>query len=70
MAVTLFAVNNGYLDGVEVTKALSFESALRAFLKGNYAALMDKIEAAKDLDAESEKQLTGAIQEFKKTATY
>jgi F-type H+-transporting ATPase subunit alpha len=70
MAVTLFAVNNGYLDDVEVTKALSFESALRAFLKSNYTALMDKIEAAKDLDADSEKQLTGAIQEFKKTGTY
>jgi F-type H+-transporting ATPase subunit alpha len=70
MGVTLFAVNNGYLDDVDVTKALSFESALRAFLKSNYATLMDKIEAAKDLDADSEKQLTGAIQEFKKTGTY
>ena len=70
MAVTLFAVNNGYYDDVDVTKALSFEAALRTFLKSNYAALMDKIEAAKDLDAESEKQLTAAVQEFKKTATY
>ena len=70
MAVTLFAVNNGYLDDVDVKKALSFESALRAYLKDNNGALMDKIESSKDLDAESEKQLTAAIQAFKKSGAY
>ena len=70
MAVTLFAVNNGYLDDVDVKKALSFESALRAYLKDNNGALMDKLESSKDLDAESEKQLTAAIQAFKKSGAY
>ena len=66
-ALTLFAVNNGYYDGLPVEKALAFESELRAFIKSKYAALMDKIESAKDLDAEGEKQLRSAIDEFRKT---
>jgi F-type H+/Na+-transporting ATPase subunit alpha len=70
MAVVLFAVNNGYLDDVDVTKALAFESALRAFLKDTHGPLMDKIESSKDLDADSEKQLTAAIQAFKKSGAY
>jgi F-type H+-transporting ATPase subunit alpha len=70
MAVTLFAVNSGYLDDVDVKRALSFESALRAYLKDSNGALMDKIESSKDLDADSEKQLTAAIQAFKKSGAY
>src|SRR5207248_8105778 len=53
-AMTLFAVNRGYYDDVPVEKALSFESGLRAFLKSKYAALIDKLESAMDLDAEGE----------------
>ena len=30
MALTLFAVNNGYFDDVEVNKALAFERRMRA----------------------------------------
>jgi F-type H+-transporting ATPase subunit alpha len=70
MAVTLFAVNRGYLDDVDVKKALSFESALRAYLKDNAKALMDKIESTKDLDAEGEKALAEAIEAFKKSGAY
>ena len=33
MALTLFAVNNGYFDDVEVEKALAFEAALRDYVK-------------------------------------
>src|SRR5215813_3228279 len=39
MAVTLFAVNRGYLDDVPVEKALAFEAALRTYLKSKYAEL-------------------------------
>src|SRR5215469_11170197 len=66
-ALTLFAVNNGYYDGLPVEKALAFETELRAFMKRKYASLMDKVESTKDLDAEGEKQLRAAIEEFRKT---
>ena len=70
MAVTLFTVNKGYYDDVPVEKALAFESALRAYLKSKYAALMDSIDKTKDLSADDEKALTAAIEDFKKNGAY
>jgi F-type H+-transporting ATPase subunit alpha len=70
MAVTLFAVNRGYLDDVEVKRALAFEAALISFMKSKYKALMDKIEDTKDLDADAEKQMVAAIEDFKASAAY
>ena len=69
-ALTLFAVNRGYYDDVPVDKALHFESALRAHVKSKYAPLYDKIESTKDLDAEGEKALGAAIEDFKKNGTW
>ena len=69
-AVTLLAVSRSYYDDVPVEKALAFESGLRAFLKSKYAALIDKLESAMDLDAEGEKALAAAIEDFKKNGTW
>ena len=70
MALTLFAVNKGYLDDVEVNKILPFESALLAFMKSKYASIMDTIETSGNLDDATEKALTAAVEEFKKTGVY
>ncbi|MBK9325833.1 MAG: F0F1 ATP synthase subunit alpha [Thiobacillaceae bacterium] len=70
MAVTLFAVNRGYMDDVEVKRALAFEASLQSFLKGKYAAMLDKIQSTGDLDGETEKQLSAAIDDFKSSAAY
>jgi F-type H+-transporting ATPase subunit alpha len=70
MALTLFGVNKGYYDDVPVAKALAFESAFKSFMKNSKAALMNKIETTKALDAESEKELAAAFVDFKKTGTY
>ncbi len=70
MAVTLFAVNRGYLDDVDVKRALAFEAALQSHMKAKYKAVLDRIEETKDLDAETEKQLAAAIEDFKASAAY
>ncbi len=70
MALTLFAVNKGYMDDVEVGKILAFESALMAFMKSKYASIMDNIETSGNLDEATEKALTAAVDEFKKTGVY
>jgi F-type H+/Na+-transporting ATPase subunit alpha len=70
MAVTLFAVNKGYFDDVEVKKALAFESALQGFLKSKHKGLLDAIQDSKDLSTDNEKALSAAIEEFKSTSTY
>ena len=67
MAVSLFAVNNGYLDDVEVTQILPFEKALKEYLKSNNADLIDRIESTKQLSKEDEAALKDAIAAFKKS---
>jgi F-type H+-transporting ATPase subunit alpha len=69
-AVTLFAVNKGYFDDVEVKRALAFEAALRAYVKSKYRELFDRIESSKDLSADDEKALAAAIEDFKKNGAY
>src|ERR1700709_131348 len=44
MAITLFAVNNGYFDDVDVKKALSAEKSLRDYTKSKYAALAGRMD--------------------------
>jgi F-type H+-transporting ATPase subunit alpha len=67
MAVTLFTINKGYFDDIEVKRALAFEAALHQTMRQKYADLMNKIESSKDLDADAEKALDAAVVEFKKT---
>jgi len=70
MAVSLFSVNRGYIDAVEVKKVLAYESALYAFIKSKYPGILDKIASTKDLDAETEKELIAALDDFKITGSY
>ena len=70
MALTLFAVSNGYFDDIEVKKALAAEIAMRNFVKGKYGALVDKIESTKDMSKEDEAALAEAIKDFKKNGSY
>ncbi len=69
MAVTLFAVERGFFDDLEVNKALETEKAMIAYLKSNAAALMERMEKSKDLDADAEKELMAAITDFKGLAS-
>ncbi|HEX9392867.1 MAG TPA: F0F1 ATP synthase subunit alpha [Usitatibacteraceae bacterium] len=70
MALILFAVNNNYMDDVEVGKALKFERALRDFVKSKYASLIDSIDKANNLSEGDEKALHAAVADFKKTGAY
>ncbi len=70
MALILFAVNNNYMDDVEVGKALKFERALRDFVKSKYASLIEAIDKANNLSEADEKALHAAVADFKKTGAY
>ncbi len=66
MAVSLFAVNKGFFDDIDVKQVLAFEAGLHSFMKAKQAALLSKIEETKALDKDGEAALTAAITEFKK----
>src|SRR6186713_3351706 len=67
MAATLFAVNKGYFDDLDVKRVLAFESGLHGWLKDKHAALLTKLENDRAMDKDAEAQLTAAIEAFKKT---
>jgi F-type H+-transporting ATPase subunit alpha len=70
MAVSLFAVNKGYLDDIEVKKLLPFEAALHNHMKTKQAALLQKIEESRQLDKDGEVALAAAVAEFKKSGAF
>jgi len=70
MALTLFAVNNGYFDDVDVTKALAAEKSLRDFARTKYAALVEEVERDKKFSKDVEAKLHELVKDFKKTGSY
>jgi F-type H+-transporting ATPase subunit alpha len=70
MALTLFAVNNGYFDDIDVKKALSAEKSMRDYVKGKYLALVGRMEEKKDLASDDEKALHEAIKDWKKNGSF
>ncbi|MGA2564208.1 MAG: F0F1 ATP synthase subunit alpha [Steroidobacteraceae bacterium] len=45
MALSIYAVNNGYMDKVERTRIVEFEAALQSFAHSNHSAQLDAINA-------------------------
>jgi len=70
MAVSLFAVNEGYLDDVEVGKVVDFESALQSYMKSSHAELLQKIDETGDYSDEIQEALHAAVKDFKATNTW
>jgi len=67
MAVSLFAVNEGYLDDIDVNKVRDFEDALQNYMKTSQAKLMDKINESGDYSDAIQKDLKAAVTKFKES---
>jgi F-type H+-transporting ATPase subunit alpha len=70
MALTIYAVNNGFMDKVELKKITDFEAALQAFAQTNYKPVMDAINATPKFSKENEAALKKIIEDFLATGTY
>jgi F-type H+-transporting ATPase subunit alpha len=70
MAVSLFAVDQGYLDDVEIKRVVDFEHALHGYLRTNQKMLMDKINATPDYNDDIAAGLRAAIEDFKANNTW
>jgi F-type H+/Na+-transporting ATPase subunit alpha len=64
MALSLYAVNNGYFDKVERRKVVETEAALQSFARSSYAELLKGINAKPDLSKEVEASLKKCCNEF------
>jgi F-type H+-transporting ATPase subunit alpha len=70
MALSIYAVNNGYLDKVELKKVGNFEAGLQAFAKTAHKAMLDAIAKSPTLSPENEAALKKCCSEFVTTGTY
>ncbi len=70
MALSIYAVNNGYMDKVDLKKVVAFEAALHAFAHTNYKSMLDAINATPKLTKENEVAMKKCIEDFVATGTY
>jgi F-type H+/Na+-transporting ATPase subunit alpha len=70
MAFTLFSINNGYFDDIEVPKALAAEKSLLNFAKTKYASLVEGIETDKKYSKDVEAKMHECLKDFKKNGSY
>jgi len=69
-AVSLFAVNQGYLDDVELDKIGDFEAALQSYMRASHAELLDGIDQTGDYDDATEAALKAALESFKSSGAW
>jgi F-type H+-transporting ATPase subunit alpha len=70
MAVSLFAVEKGFLKDVELNKILDFEAALQSYMNSEKTDLMNSINETGDYNKDIEAKLNDALTAFKSTQTW
>nr|VFK09174.1 MAG: F-type H+-transporting ATPase subunit alpha [Candidatus Kentron sp. LPFa] len=65
MAVSLFAVDQGYLDDVDLAKVSDFEGALQAYMHSEHDAFMAEINANPEFSDKIEAKLRATVEDFK-----
>ncbi len=65
MAISLFAVDRGYMDDVELDKVGDFEEALQSYMSSSHADLMKSIEDNPVFNDEVESKLKAVADDFK-----
>ena len=70
MALSLYAVNEGYLDDVETDRVVAFEEALLAHARSNHKDVLDAINASGDYNDEIVASLKKVVEDFQTSGTY
>ncbi|MBT8493562.1 MAG: F0F1 ATP synthase subunit alpha [Deltaproteobacteria bacterium] len=70
MGLSLYAVNEGYIDDVPVEKVVDFEAALHAHASEKYADLIDEISTTGKFDDDVAASLKGVVEDFKRSGAY
>ena len=70
MAVSLYAVNEGYMDDLPMGKIQAFEKALHQHFHSSYGDMMAKMAVSGDWNNDIEATFKKGIAEFKKTGSW
>lgn len=65
MAVSLYAVEHGYLDDIDLEKIIDFEAALHSFFDSSHSDLIDNINSSGEYGDDTQAALKAAIDDFK-----
>ncbi len=70
MALSLYAVENGYLDDVDDNKVVAFEGALTAFANDKFGSILEGISKSGNYGDEEKADLKKVVEEFVKSGSY
>ncbi|MEC9371236.1 MAG: F0F1 ATP synthase subunit alpha, partial [Pseudomonadota bacterium] len=70
MGVSLFAVNEGYLDDIEVNKVVDFEQALQSHMKSQQSDLIEALNRDQAYDDDVAEKLHAALKDFKTNGSW
>lgn len=70
MAFTLYIVEKGYLEDIEVKELLAFERSLHAHLNANCIELMSELNETGAFNDDIDAKMKAAIEDFKKTGSW
>jgi F-type H+-transporting ATPase subunit alpha len=70
MALSIYAVNSGYMDKVDRKKIVAFEDALQAFAKTSHAAFLKQVNDKPELSKEVEAGYKKICDEFAATGAW
>ena len=65
MAVSLYAVDKGFIDDVDKNKVVAFEAAMHDYLRSNHSNLLDQINSTGDYNDDIEAAIKNAVESFK-----
>ena len=65
MAVSLYAVDKGFIDDVEKNKVVAFEAAMHDYMRSNNKDLLDQIDSTGDYNDDIEAAIKKAVEAFK-----
>ncbi len=70
MALSLYAVNEGYLDDVDAKRIVAFEEALLAHARSNHKDVLDAINASGEYNDEVVASMKKVVEDFQTSGTY
>ncbi len=70
MGLSLFAVNEGFIDPVPVDKVVDYEEALHDFARANHSDVLDSINASGDYNDDIAASLKGVCEGFAEKGAY
>ena len=70
MAVSLFAVNEGYLDDVDAKQVVEFEQAMQSHMKSQHGDLMDEMNRDQAYSDDVAGKLHDALKDFKANGSW